>query len=346
MTNATQAPIPVRFACGLYDRMLPLYTGDVKPRGIDLQFHAIDDPRVIFDRMAADQAFDACEMSSSEFISRLCSPNAAVDCPFVALPVFPSRVFRHGHISINEHSGIRSAKDLAGKRIGVPLYTMSAAVWQRGILEQDYGVDLSQVHWVQGSINKVGSHGDPTVMPLLKPANITVNQTGKTLSQLLDEGELDAIIGTGLPDARRHNPAIRRLFPDFRAVEKDYYRRTGIFPIMHLTVIRREVYEQHPQIAQSLYEAFVQAKAVALERMRYQGALRYMLPWLPDDIEEIDEVFGGDPWPYGIEANRPTLQALVNYLQQQGLIAKAPRIEDIFVPVTEPVLAAPQRIYS
>jgi 4,5-dihydroxyphthalate decarboxylase len=168
-------------------------------------------------------------------------------------------------------------------------------------------------------------------MPLLKPANITVNQTGKTLSQLLDEGELDAIIGTGLPDARRHNPAIRRLFPDFRAVEKDYYRRTGIFPIMHLTVIRREVYEQHPQIAQSLYEAFVQAKAVALERMRYQGALRYMLPWLPDDIEEIDEVFGGDPWPYGIEANRPTLEALVDNLYDQGVIPSRPAVDELFV---------------
>jgi len=316
------------FACALYDRMLPLYTGEVQAEGIDLDYVAIESPRDIFDRMAGGLEFDVAEMSSSEFISR----KSAGECPFVAIPVFPSRVFRHGFIAINRGSGIRTPRDLEGKRIGVPLYTMTAAIWIRGHLQHEYGVDLSTIHWVQGSINSPGAHGNPSVLPPVKSVPIEINDGGKSLSQLLDDGAIDATIGTSLPLAIRHNPEIRRLFPDFREIEKKFYARTGIFPIMHLVAIRRDVYEKHPIIATSLYKAFCESKDRALAKMRYTGALRYMLPWMTADLDEIDEVFGGDPWPYGVAANTPTLEALVTYMVEQSVIAAPMRLDDLFVP--------------
>jgi len=322
--------IPITFASGLYDRMQPLYTGEVRPEGIDLKYLAIESPREIFDRMAGKMEFDACEMSSSEMISRL----GAGNCPFVAIPVFPSRVFRHGFICVNRRAGISSPKDLEGRRVGVPLYTMTAAIWIRGHLQHDYGVDLSTIQWVQGATNRPGTHGSPTVLPLLKRVSIEENRSDKSLSQLLEAGEIDAIAGAELPAALGANPDVVRLFPDFREVEKDYYRRTRIFPIMHLVAIRRELYQRNPWIAASLYDAFRRSKDIALERMRYLGALRYMMPWLPADLDEIAQTFvGGDPWPYGIEANRPTLEALISYMVEQSFIARPIPIDELFVPI-------------
>ncbi len=320
--------IPVTFASGLYDRMLSLYTGEVEPEGIDLKYVAMDSVRDIFDRMGARQEFDVAEMSSSEYISHLCAGN----CPLVAIPVFPSRMFRHGFMSFNLDSGIQSPKDFEGRRIGVPLYTMTAAVWQRGHLQHDYGVDLSTIDWVQGAANHAGNHGEPSVVPMVRPARVSTDPAGRSLSDLIDQGEIDAMIGTAIPHSMRHNPRIRRLFPDYRSIEKDYYHRTGIFPIMHLVVIRRALHEEHPFIAKSLFDAFNASKKRAIDRLR-AGTLRYMLPWLSCDVAEINEVFGDDYWPYGIEGNRKTLQALVDYMAEQGLIARAPAIESLFVPV-------------
>ncbi len=319
--------LPITFACGLYDRMLALQTGEIKPDGIDLNFLIMDSPREIFDRMANRLEFDACEMSSSEYVSRY----AAKKLPFVALPVFASRVFRHGFILVNRKF-ITSAKDLAGKRIGVPLYTQTAAIFIRGLLQHDLGVDLSGIEWVQGAVDEPGGYGNPSVMPLLKPVNVTPNQSGKSLSDLLVAGEIHGFIGSHLPRALNRHPDVVRLFPDYRAREKDYFRRTLIFPIMHLVVIRNDIYERHPFVATSLYNAFCAAKDLARKKMRFPGTLRYMLPWLPADLEEIDEVFGGDCWPYGVEPNRPTLEALVTYMAEQGLIAEPIPIEKLFVP--------------
>ena len=320
--------LKLSFAAGLYDRMLPLFTGDVKPEGIDLEFVRMDSPREIFDRMGGEQAFDASEFSCSEFIAR----RAAGDRSFVAIPVFPSRVFRHGMITINRKL-IKSPKDFAGKRIGVPLYTMTAAIFIKGHLQHDYGVDLSDITWVQGAINGESSHGHPTLMPLVKPVKIESKPEGKTLGDLLETGDIAGIIGTTLPKAIKTNPDVVRLFPDYREVEKNLYRTRQIFPIMHLVAIRREVYEKHPFIAKSLYDAFEQAKRIALEKMYYIGALRYMLPWLPADLDEIDEIFGGDPWPYGLEPNRPTLSAMMQYMHDQYLIPEPLPLDDLFVDV-------------
>ncbi len=240
--------LKLSFAAGLYDRMLPLFTGDVKPKGIDLEFFRMDSPREIFDRMGGEQAFDASEFSCSEFIAR----RAAGDRSFVAIPVFPSRVFRHGMITINRKL-IKSPKDFAGKRIGVPLYTMTAAIYIKGFLKHDYGVDLSKLNWVQGAINLTGGHGTPTILPLVKPVPIEQNTSGKTLGDLLEAGEIDAVIGTTLPASLRHASHLRRLFPNFHEVEADYYRRTKIFPVMHLVAIKKSVHERYPFVATSLY---------------------------------------------------------------------------------------------
>jgi 4,5-dihydroxyphthalate decarboxylase len=168
---------------------------------------------------------------------------------------------------------------------------------------------------------------------LLEPVPIEINASGKSLEELLAAGEIDALIGSRKPPMLGRSPEIARLFADFRAIERAFWRQTGIFPIMHLIALRRETYEQHPWIAQSLYDAFVAAKTRALARMHYGGSLSVMLPWLMSEVEEVDELFGGDAWPYGIEPNRPTLEALVQYMVEQSFIARAMPIEELFVPV-------------
>jgi 4,5-dihydroxyphthalate decarboxylase len=184
-------------------------------------------------------------------------------------------------------------------------------------------------------MDTLGAHGSPTVLPLLKPVDIEINRSNHSLSELLERGEIDAIIGATVPKSLGTNPDIARLFPDYDRVEVEYFRKTGIHPIMHLVAIRRDVYESQPFIAKNLYQAFCDAKALALQQMRFSGALRYMLPWLMKSIDQIDEVFGGDPWPYGVEANRPTLEALISYLADHSIIpSPSPvTVDDLFVPV-------------
>jgi len=303
-------------------------TGEVHVPGIDLTYVAIDEPRRIFDRMARGEEFHLAEMSLSEFICRY----VAGDTAFVALPVFPSRVFRHSMIAVNRTT-IKAPADLAGKRIGVPLYTMTAAVVIRDLLMNDYDVDLAGVRWTQGAINSATSHGNPAAMPLLAPVDIVQNESGRSLSDLLDAGELDAVIGTDMPDAMQTNPDLVRLFPNFRSVEQDYYRRTHIFPIMHTVVMQRAVYERDPSLGARFFGAFDAAKAAARKRMQQVGTLAYMLPWMIDDLAEIERVFGGDCWPYGVKPNRPTLDALIGALHEQHMIARPVTAAELFVPV-------------
>jgi len=251
------------------------------------------------------------------------------------LPVFPSRVFRHGYVFINRRSGIATPKDLEGRRVGVPLYTQTAAIWVRGHLAHEFDVRLDTIRWVEGAVEKSGSHGRPHAPPLLAPAAIEVNASGQSLEQLLASGAIDALAGSRKPPTLGRSPEIVRLFPDFRAIERAFYLRTRIFPIMHLVAIRRALYETHPWIAESLYAAFVESKARALARMRYGGSLAVMLPWLMSEVEEVDTLFGGDAWPYGIAPNRPTLEALVKYMVEQHFIARAMPIEALFVPLPD-----------
>ena len=322
--------LPLTFACGLYDRMLALHTGEVRVEGVDLNFLVDDNPRNIFDRMAAGLEFDAAEFSSSEYVSCF----VAKECPLVAIPVFASRVFRHGFIFVNRKH-VKLSKDLEGKRIGVPVYTMTAAIFIRGLLSDEQGIDFAKCEWVEGDINSAKPHGNPTILPTARKLSISANKSGKSLSKMLEDGELQAIIGTGVPEAFGRNPDIVRLYPDYRAAEMEYYQRTKIFPIMHTVVIRRDLHEKHPFVATALYHALNQSKDLALKKMKYRGTLRYMLPWMTAELDEINAVFGSDPWPYGVESNRPTLSALVRYLEEQGVIAKAPKVDDLFVPVRQ-----------
>jgi len=322
------AKLKLTYAGSLYDRMQPLYTGEVTPDGIDLNFIAIDQPRPIFDRMSGGQEFDIAEYSSSEFTQRTWNKQ----CPFVAIPVFPSIAFRMGFIAINRKSGIKTPKDLEGKRVGVPLYTMTAAIFINGLLQHEFGVDLTKIHWVQSAMNTEGSHGHPTVLPLLKKISVEDNKTNKTLGQLLAEGAIDATLGTSLPDEIRTNPDVVRLFPNYVDVDKDIYKRKKIYPIMHLVAIKKELYERYPFVATSMYDAFVKSKKIALQKMFNLRAVRYMTPFLMREIDDIWEVFNGDPWPYGVEPNRQTLEALVTYLQDQFLIGGPVKVDDLFVP--------------
>jgi 4,5-dihydroxyphthalate decarboxylase len=320
--------IPITLASGFYDRMHALYTGDVRPAGIDLSFIPIDDPRQIFDRMGGGLEFDASEFSLSEHITKLIAGNS----PFVAVPVFISRVFRHQFVFINTKSGIKRPKDLEGRRVGVPLYVQTAAVFIRGMLQHEYGVDLSTIRWVQGAMEHPGTHGKPNVLPLLKKIDLEQNSSGKSLNQLLEDGDIDAMITASIPEPYGRSPYVQRLFPNFREVEADYFKRTKIFPIMHVLAIKRTVYEKHPLVATSLFNACCEARAMAIEKMRDVGALRFMLPWLVADFHEIDQVFGREFWPYGVEENRPTLEALVTYLYEQAMIPRTIPIEELFVP--------------
>jgi len=313
--------------------LMPLYLGEAQVEGFDIDFegsYGWQSVRSIFDRVGAGKGADISEMSSSEYISS----TAAGTCQHIALPVFPSRAFRSGYTFVNADK-IKHPKDLEGKRIGVPLFTMSAAIMARGHLSDEYGVDFSNVEWVQGAMNETGSHGKPAAPPLIKPTNITINDTGRSLSDLLVAGEIDAVLGAITPEAFGKDHKIQRLFPDYHDVELQYYRRTRVFPIMHTIVIKRSVHQEHPGLGQALYKAMTKSKRIALERFTDVASLQYMLPWLMRDVEEIQSEFGGDPWPYGLEPNRPTLEALTRYLHEQGLTAKKMDIDNLFIPVTD-----------
>lgn len=322
----------IHFACGPYDRIEALRTGEVSIPGVDLDIVTVQSPRELFDRMNRGAEFQVSEMSTSEFISEYCDGMQR----YVAIPVFPSKAFRHGFITINTRAGIGAPKDLAGRRIGVPLYTQTAAIWCRGLLEDDYGVDLSEVTWVQGAVEVAGAHGDPTAPPLLKPVRLENNRSGRSLDDLLVSGEIDALIGARLPPSLGKRPEVARLFPDFRQREQDYYRRTKIHPIMHLVVIERRLHEAEPWIAPALYAALTRAKDKAWSDLRFSGAQKSMLPWAFAEIQEVLDTFGEDPWPYGIDANRATLERLVEYMHRQNFIANKPRLEDLFVSVSAP----------
>ncbi|KAJ9295623.1 hypothetical protein DTO217A2_9007 [Paecilomyces variotii] len=319
--------LPLTFACGSYDRTDALAKGEIQAAGIDLNYISIDHPRDIFDRMIGGKEFDVSEMSLSEYICRY----ADGERDLIAIPVFPSRAFRHGYITINTDL-VQKPTDLNGKRIGVQLYTMTAAVWIRAALA-DAGVDLSTITWVEGAFEKPGPHGKVTPKPLLRPVNMVKNESGKSLGQCLQDGDIAATIGAETPPCFGKAPNIQRLFPDTRETMKSYFQQTGIFPIMHVVVIKKEVVERWPFVATSMFNALDDSKNLALHRMKFGGTNKYMLPFLQSDLEEIEQLFGGDPWPYGLEKNRKTLEAAVSYLYEQAMISRKIPIEELFATI-------------
>ena len=324
------ADLQLTMACGPYDRMEALRYGQVRPQGVDLRYLAVQEPAELFNRMTRNGEFDIAEMGCSRCVAEGTSDSF----PFVALPVFPSKVFRHGFIFVNTDAGIEQPKDLEGKRVGVPVYGQSAAIWIRGILQSEYGVALDTIKWYEGRTNSPGGHRF-SGSPPYKQVSLSPIPADKTLSGMLEAGELDAVLGAQAPDSFGSSPRVRRLIPNYREVEQEYYRKTGIFPIMHTVVIKREVYQAHPWLAKSLYEAMEESKRVCLDEMKFSGAMRYALPWLYDDLDEMRRVFGDDPWSYGLEANRKNLETMQGYMVDQGLAKEARPLEEVFAPIIE-----------
>lgn len=304
-----------------YDHTRALADGRVKVDGVDLQFVTISPPSQIFLRMLDQEEFDASEMSLSNYLIAL----GKNDRRFVAIPVFPSRVFRHSYIWVHARSGIDKPQDLKGKKVGIADYSMTALLFTRGFLQHEYGVAPEDIHWFRRRSEHV---------PIEIPAGIRLDTIGKdqTLDGLLEQGHLDAVSVTQPPRPFVNgSPLVRRLFADGRMVEAEYYRKTKIFPIMHMVVIRRALYEQDPSIAARLTEGFESAKRFAFEA--YEEGL-CSLPWSHLDLEYARGVFGKDLWPYGVARNLPTLEAAVLYSHEQGLTKRKFSVEELFAKET------------
>jgi 4,5-dihydroxyphthalate decarboxylase len=252
--------------------------------------------------------------------------------PFIAIPVFPSRFFRHSCIYIHTGSGILEPKDLTGKRIGNPEYQMTAPVWIRGILSDEYGVPVTGATYLSGGEEEPGR---PEKLALSLPPQFRLEAipSTKTLSQMIESGEIDALYTARAPSTFTHGSGkVQRLFPDYAAVERAYYLKTKIFPIMHTVVIRREVYEQHRWVAQSLYKAFVAAQREVYEDLHETAALMFMLPWLLPHVEETEKLMGRNFWPYGLEQNERTLGTFLRYSFEQGLSQRQLTPRELFAP--------------
>jgi len=316
-------------ACWDYDRTRALADGSVRADGIELNYLALPVEETFF-RMMRGREFDVSEMSLSSYTASL----DAEEPPFIAIPVFPSRFFRHSCVFVSAKSGVRRPEELKGKRVGMPEYQMTAPVWIRGILSDEHGVKVTDYEHLWGGEEEPGRI-DKLKVDL--PPSIRIRSIGatQTLSQMIADGELDAMVTARAPSSFQSKPdAVKRLFADYVAVERDYYRRTKIFPIMHTVVIRRELYAAHPWVAQSLYKAFVAAKARAMEHYRQSAALPAMLPWLTAHLEEARREMGEDWWPYGLEANRHVLETFLRYHHEQGLSKQRRKPEDLFARET------------
>ena len=314
-------------ACWNYDRTRALTDGSVQPDGIDLT--CLDLPvEETFFRMLRHREFDVAEMSLSSYtVSMFREPR-----PFVAIPIFPSRSFRHSCVYVNADAGIREPKDLIGKRIGTPEYQMTAPVWIRGILAEHYGVPVDSVTYCTGGVEEPG-RGEKLKLDL--PPNIKLEPIGdkQTLAAMLASGEIDALHTARMPSTfASPGGKVRRLFSDYKEVEQRYFRETGIFPIMHTVAIRRDVYERNRWIAQSLYKAFVEAQKRTYDDLYVTAALKAMLPWLTAHVEETRALMGEDFWPYGIERNRATLATFLRYHHEQGLSKRLLSPEELFAP--------------
>lgn len=321
--------IPLTLSCWEYDRTRALQEGRVQVEGVELTYLPLHVEETFW-RMLRYQEFDAAECSMSSY---LMSRDRGYP-RLIALPVFPSRFFRHSFIFVNTDSGIEGPKDLIGRRVGVPEYQITAAVWIRGILQHDYGVAPEKVKWFTGGAEDAGRE-EKLKPDLGKDVDIRWIGPDRTLSSMLEQGELDALICAHIPSPFvRRSPKVKRLFANFREVEKDYYRRTKIFPIMHAIVLREEVYEKFPWVAQSLCKAFAESKRICEESLYKYSALKYMLAWSFADVEEQKELFGDAFWPYGLEANRHVLETLIQYSHEQGLIKKLPELKSLFAPNT------------
>jgi len=321
-------------ACWLYDRTMALYDGTVRPEGIEITYLPLW-PQEIFYRMLKHKEFDVSELSFGAYVASFFTEER----PFIAIPVFPSRSFRHGSIYVNVNSGIKEPQDLIGKKVGIPEYRQTAAVWIKGILSDMYGVKPESVTYYVGPLEDPSRRrryfavlAETDVLPKYKDIKVVRIPEGKYLSDMLVNGEIDALYSALVPSAYKNRPdKVKRLFENYRELEVEYFKKTGIFPIMHVIVMRRDVYEKNRWIARSLYKAFEEAKALAFERLSTAtGTLHYSLPWLFEHYEETVRIMGEDYWPYGLKKNYHTIETFIRYMYEQGIIPHMIKPEELF----------------
>jgi 4,5-dihydroxyphthalate decarboxylase len=318
--------LSLSLACGLYDRTAALQDGTIVPEGIDLTFVPLR-PGELFRRQGRHAEFEASEFA----LSTLLMFAASGDSRFVAIPVFPSRAFRHSNIYVNSEGAVGSPADLAGKRVGVQEYQQTAAVWVRGLLREQYGVGPRDVDWYVGAYDQPGTYRER--VPIKLPDDIRRHHIApdQCLGDMLAAGEIDALIGAHPPAAYyRDEGRIVRLIRDYKEREIEYFRRTNIFPIMHVVVVRRDVYERNRWVAMSLYKAFSDAQQVGNERLTWIGALYASLPQLPAYLEESEQIFGPDPFAYGYPENQRVLEKFVELLADDGLAAPGLDVQSAF----------------
>jgi 4,5-dihydroxyphthalate decarboxylase len=321
------ARLQLTLACWDYDRTRPLMDSRVTPDGIDLDIKILR-PRETFQRMLDRQEFQASELSLASYAAL----KSRGDCPFVAIPVALSKIFRHSCIYVRTNAGITKPEDLRGKRVGTSQYGSTGLVFMRGMLQHDYGVAPEDMHWFIGGLS---SFVEKPLIRLNLPDKVKLDflQGGATLESMFAAGALDALLSLYIPPMFvAGSPGIARLFPNYRDIEQDYYRRTGIFPIMHTVVVRDDVHRDHPWVAASLYRAFCAARDIAIDGLYDTDALRVSLPWLISHVEETWDVFGKDFWAYGLEPNRPTWKAIGQYVHEQGLAPRAVAPDELFAP--------------
>jgi 4,5-dihydroxyphthalate decarboxylase len=307
-----------------YDHVRDLTNGVVRPEGIVLTGFVLPVEEVFF-RFIKNREWDVSEMSFGKFIGFASQGNS----PFVGIPVFPSRVFRHSAFYVRADRGIKSPKDLEGKSVGIPEWAQTAGIYARGFLAETAGVDLTKIKWVQAGMNEAGR--EEKVEFKLPPGIQYQQRRDTSISAMLLSGEIDAAISARVPDAFAKGGAkIVRLYPDYRQDEMAYHAATGIYPIMHVVAMRRAVFERYPWVAMNLYKAFDEAKARSLERIRDLTASRIPVPWAAAIADEFGKGFGADPFPYGLEANRKTLDAFCRFAHDQGITAKRLTPDDLF----------------
>ena len=311
-----------------WDRTLPLYLGQVVPEGVKFDYHVHENAPALFEQQIQQQPYAVSEMSASSFLVLV----GKGDDRFVGLPIYVSRNFRQGQVYVNANSGITHPSDLPGKRVGVLEYQMTAALWIRAFLQHDFGVLPEDLLWQTGGLTQPQWQER---LPVALPTGVKLERIpeGETLEGMLERGTIDALVTAQPPKsfATQSGP-IRRLFPDHETVERDYYQRTGLFPIMHLVVIRRDVYEANRWLPGVLLDAFNQAKAVGQRRLRAITGLAVGLPWLGPALDTVDEVFDGDAFPYGLNPNAVTLGAMADYAFEQGLTNRRVDLAELCAP--------------
>jgi len=323
------AKLRMTLACWDYDRTRALADGSVPVEGVDLVYLTLPVEETFF-RMLRNREFDCSELSLSSYVMSL----ERKDPPFVAIPVFPSRMFRHSGIYVSKASGIVEARQLVGKRVGNPEYQLTAHVWIRGLLAEEYGVSVDSVEYLTGGLEEAGRI-EKQKLDLPPGIRIRSIEPTQTLAQLLAEGKIDAIYAPRAPSTLHSRPdAVRRLFEDYASVEREYFRRTRVFPIMHTVAIRRDVYERNPWCAQALYKGFAAAQRKTYNDLGELAALKTMLPWLPAHVAETKRELGEDWWPYGLAPNRHVLETFLRYHHEQGLSKRLHTPEELFAPET------------